>query len=214
MGTYYTVSAPVTSEGFFFQPESRVTIGTEALWGSLETGTFSYSAYSAAIGLQSGKSVELGELEALGFSHVPTFTAVESANVRTSNIYVLESEETTVTVGIREFKPETLLMAIGTGTMYYPVADEVLITFGDACDIINRPLVIESSDISCQVPAAEDIATGVSGAVVTLYDTFVTSGLPWDDMTARNLNVITLEFTCRPVFSLPLGNRIGNIYLF
>ena len=146
MGTYYTPSAPAASEGFFLQPETKVLLGTAYLYGSLEVSSWTYSTYGASIGLQTGKSVELGELDSLGFSHVPTFSPVESANIRTINIYIIEGEETTVSVGLREFKPSVLTLAIGTG-IASTIDDEFLITFGDKCDMDTRPMTLEFNDV-------------------------------------------------------------------
>ena len=214
MGTYYTPTAPTITEGYFLQPETKVSIGDAYLWGSLDITSFTYANYVAPIGLETGHAIDLGELESLSFSHVPTFTPVESANVRTSNIYIVEGEETMCTVGVREFKPQTILMALASGTMHSPVADERLITFGDKCDLLSRPLVLEFNDVSCQVPAAEDITAGFSGGVITLYDAFASSGFVLDDMNAGALNVMNLEFTVRPVTSLARGNRLGNFYMW
>lgn len=214
-GTYYSPSAPTTSEGYFLQPETRVMVGTLYAWGSLEVTSFSYSSYTASIGLQAGKGIDLGELASISFSHVPTFSPVESANIRTSSIYILEGEETMASVGLREFKPDLIYMALGTGTQYpLETGTERVITFGDKCDMVTRPLTLEFSDVSCQVPDAADITAGLSGGIITLYDTFVSSGLSLDDMNAGSLNEITLEFTVRPIVALARGNRLGNIYLW
>jgi hypothetical protein len=211
MGTYYSPAAPTVEEGFLLQPESRVVLGDAYLYGSLETSSWTYASYTASIGLDSGE--DLGILESLGFSQVPTFENVEAANIQTSNIWVLTGEETTVTIGLREFQPAVLHQALGTGVLY-ALGDERLITFGGLCSMTTRPLSIEFSNVACQVPAAEDIANGVSGGVITLYDTFVSSGLPWDAIDAKTLNNVTLEFQARPVLALARGNRLGNMYLF
>jgi hypothetical protein len=213
MATYYTPSAPTVNEGFLLQPESRVLLGTQYLYGSLEVSSWTYATYTASIGLQAGQSIDLGGLESLGFSQVPTFEPVESANIQDSNIWVLSGEETTVSVGLRQFDPRVIQMALGTGTMYN-LGDDRVITFGGKCDMTTRPLTIEWSNVGCYAPSSVDIDNGVSGGVLTLYDTFISSGLPWDDMNAGTLNVISLEFQVMPVLSHSLGNRLGNMYLF
>ena len=141
-GSYYpSVTAPTATEGFFVEPETRVLLGTAFMYGSLEQSTWTYLTYGASIGLTAGNAIDLGVLEALSFTHVPTFTPVESANIQTSNIFVLEGEETTVTVGLREFRPDILKMAIGTGVLYWlDGGQEALITFGGKCDMITRPM--------------------------------------------------------------------------
>lgn len=213
MGTYYTPSAPTVTEGLLLQPESRVLLGDAYLYGSLETTSFTYTTYTAPIGLASGHGIDLGALESLGFSQVPSFEAVESANIQNSNIWVLTGEETTVSIGLRQFQPLVLNMALGTGLMY-SLGDERLITFGGRCEMQSRPLTIEFTNVACQAPSSEDIANGVSGGVLTLYDTFCSSGLPWDDINAGSINSLALEFQVRPVLAHALGNRLGNLYLY
>jgi len=213
MATYYTPASPTVATGFLLQPESRVLLGTQYLYGSLEVASWTYTTYTASIGLQSGKGIDLGTLESLGFSHVPTFEAVEAANLQTSNVWVLTGEETTLSIGLRQFKPEVLFQALGTGTQYR-LGEEHVITFGGKCDMATRPISIEFTNVACQAPSSADIDSGVSGGVLTLYDTFVSSGLPWDDINAGSLNTIALEFQVLPVLSLALGNRLGNLYLY
>ncbi len=212
-GTYYSPASPTVATGFLLQPEGRVLFGTEYLHGSLDVTSWTYSTYTASIGIQSAKGMDLGTLESLSFSHVPTFEAVESANIQTSNVWVLTGEETTLSVGLRQFKPEVLAKALGTGT-HYALGDEALITFGGKCDMQTRPLSIEFTNVACQAPSSEDIANGVTGGVLTLYDTFISSGLPWDDINAGTLNTLALEFQVRPVLTLALGNRLGNLYMY
>lgn len=212
-GTYYTPSAPTVSEGFLLQAESKVMVGQNYLYSSLETSSWTYQTYTASIGLAAGQGIDLGSVESLGFSHVPTFEAVESANIQTSNIWILTGEETTVSIGLREYRPEILRMALGTG-IQYNLDDERVTTFGGKCDMLTRPLTIEWLNVACQAPSSEDITGGVTGGVLTLYDTFCSSGLPWDDINAGALNTISLEFQVRPVLTHALGNRLGNMYLY
>lgn len=212
-GTYYSPASPVVSTGFLIQPGSRVLLGERYLHGSLDVTSWTYSTYTASIGIQDGLGIDLGSLESLGFSHVPTFEAVESANIQSSNIWVLTGEETTLSIGLRQFKPETINKALGTGT-HYALGDEALITFGGKCDMQTRPLSIEFTNVACQAPSSQDITGGITGGVITLYDTFVSSGLPWDDINAGTLNTLALELMVRPVLALALGNRLGNMYLY
>lgn len=212
-GTYYTPSAPTVSEGFLLQAESKVMMGKGYLTASLETSSWPYSSYSASIGLAAGQGIDLGSVESLGFSHVPTFEAVESANVQNSNIWILSGEETSLSVGLREFNPEVLRQALGTG-IQYNLDDERLFTFGGKCEMQTRPLSVEWLNVACGAPTSEDITGGVTGGVLTMYDTFVSSGLPWDDMNAGAINTISIEFQVRPVLSYALGNRLGNLYLY
>ena len=144
---------------------------------------------------------------------MPTFESVESANIRDSTIWTLTGEETTATVGIRQIDPHVISMALGTGVLYM-LGDESLNTFGGKCDLQNRPLTIEFVNVGCEAPDAEDVYSGISGGILTLYDTFCSSGLPWDDIAAGAINEITLTFQVRPCTELALGNRLGNLYLY
>jgi hypothetical protein len=211
MGTYYSPAAPTPEEGFLVQVESRVVLGNAYLYGSLETTSFTYASYTASIGLTGGE--DLGLLESLSFSQVPTFEAVEAANVQDSNIWILTGEECTLSVGLEEFQPEVIWMALGTGD-YYVLGAERLATFGGKCTMTTRPLSVEFTNVACQAPQVEDISGGISGGVITLYDTFISSGMPWDTMTATELNNVTLEFQARPVYGHARGNRLGNVYFF
>jgi hypothetical protein len=213
MSTYLTPASPTVATGFLLQPESRVLLGTEYLHGSLEVSSWTYLTYTASIGLQAGKGLDLGMVESLGFSHVPTFEAVESANLQSSSVWVLTGEETTLSIGVRQFSPTVIFQALGTGTQYVLGTEQVM-TFGGKCDMQTRPLTIEFTNIACGAPSSEDIASGVSGGALTLYNTFVSSGLPWDDINAGSLNTLALEFQVLPVLALALGNRLGNMYWF
>ena len=216
-GSYYTggVSAPTVVEGLLLQAESRVLLGDAYLYGSLETSSWTYGAYTASIGLADGHAIDLGMLSALGFSHVPTFEAVESANIQDSTIWTLNGEETKVTVGLRQFDVDVLRLAIGTGDLYMLNDDtEALMPFGGKCTMTTRPLVIEFANVACGAPSSENVAAGITGGVITLYDVFAGSGLPWDSMDAKALNEITIEFQARPVLAHARGNRLGNVYVW
>ena len=67
MGSYYSVGAPSASAGFLMQPESKIKIGTAALYASLEHTSWTYITYEASIGLQAGTSFELGGGDLLSF---------------------------------------------------------------------------------------------------------------------------------------------------
>jgi hypothetical protein len=60
MGVYKTVAAPTLTAGFLVQPESRIMMGTVALYGSLEVASWTYATYEASIGLQAGTSFDIG----------------------------------------------------------------------------------------------------------------------------------------------------------
>ena len=213
VGTYYTTTSPTAVAGMLVQSESQVRLGTTALYGSLETTSWSYATYQASIGLVSGNSWDLGMLDSLSFSYEPSVEMVEFANVKTSAIYMIGDEDVTVEVGVKQYDPRTLEIAVISGTMY-TLGNERLITFGHGCNIKNRPLSIESTNMACDAPTSPNIANGVSAIVITLYDTVCTSGLPWDDIVANELNTLDLTFEARPVLARNRSNRLGCIYIF
>jgi len=213
MATYYTATAPSATAGFLVQAESQIRIGSASLYGSLETSSWTYATYQASVGLVNGSSFELGLVESLGFTHAPSIEPLESANVSDSSIYLVTGEETTVEVGVRQFDPRVLEIAMATGVMY-ELGNERLITFGGACNVKNRPLSIESGNVSCDAPTSPNISNGVSGVVITLYDTVCTSGLPWDSIAAGEINTLALTFEARPVLARARGGRLGSVYVW
>lgn len=214
VGTYFTTAAPSDALGFMVQAESRIRVGTENLYGSLETTSWTYTTYGASIGLQAGKAIDLGQVESLSFSHTPTFEPLEAANIQNPSVYTLSSEETTVSVGVMQFMPELLELAVGTGTLY-ELGNEYLLPFGGACAQNSVPLEIAVTNIGCGRPASPDaVAAGISAIVLTLYDVQATSGLDWGDIVANSINNFSLELQAKAVNSNALGNRIGNLYIF
>lgn len=213
MGTYKTVASPTSSAGFLVQPESRIMMGTAALYGALETSTWTYATYEASIGLDAGSSFDIGLVDSLGFTHEPAIEPLESANVADASIYLVTGEETTLEVGVQQFDTRTLEIAMATGTMY-SLGNERLITFGGGCSVKNRPIAIESGNVACDAPTSPNVSNGVTGVVLTLYDCICTSGLPWDAMVAGEISVLDLTFEARPVLARDKGNRLGNIYVY
>jgi len=212
MGTYYSPVAPHITAGFFMKPEGAIRVGTEPLYGSLETSSFAYTTYHAPIGLKPGKSFELGQVNELSWQHSPEFEPVEGFNIGTDTVYQLTGEETTVTVEVYEFNPQILELAVGTGNRY-ALGVEQLITFGGGCRLRNRPISIEFVNVSCDAPTTPNTSSGITGGVLTIYDAFIQNGIEWS-MSARELNTASFEFRARPVLDLPLGNRLGNLYLY
>jgi hypothetical protein len=195
------------------QAESQVRIGTAALYGSLETTSWTYSSYQASIGLVNGSSWDLGILDSLSFTIEPTIESLEVANVSASGIYLVTEEVTTVELGVRQFDTRTLEVALTTGVMY-TLANERLLTWGGKCTAKNRPLSIESGNMACDAPTSPNVTNGITGIVITLYDTVCTSGIPWDDINANELNVLDLTFEARAVLARARGNRIGSLYIY
>ena len=129
----------------------------------------------------------------------------------------MSEEETTISIGIRQFDPQVLELLIRTGTMY-SVGDsgnERLITAGGACASGNRrPIEIAASNIGCNRPSSPgDTLTGVSAIIITAYDAAATSGLNWGDLVANELNVLDSEWTVYPVTAHEAGNKLFNVYI-
>ncbi len=213
-GTYFTTAAPADALGYMVQAESRIRLGTSELYGALETTSWTYSTYGASIGLKAGQSIDLGQVESLSFSHQPSFEPLESANIQQASVYVLSGEETTVGVGLRQFDPRVIEVAMGTGVLY-SLGNEKLLTFGGACTSSKRPLEIAVTNIGCNKPTTPNAAaSGITAIVLTLYSVQATSGLDWGDIVANEINTIDLEFSAVPVNANALGNRLGCMYIF
>jgi len=210
MGSYGpTPTAPVTTEGYMVKTESRMLLGKTALYGSLDVTTLSYTTYTISVGIATGQSWELGFLESVGFSYVPTWESVDSANVATGTVYDMTSEEFTITAGLREFKPQVLEAALGSGVMY-TLGTEVLYAFGGGCSLVNRPIAIEFTNQACNLPAvANAVTSGITGGILTGYDMVCSSGIPWDAMVRNELNLLSLEWKGRPVNARTKSQRLG-----
>jgi len=211
-GTYVTPSAPTVSAGFFLKPEGAIRVGTLPLYDALEVSSWTYTTYEASIGLQDGKSFELGQVNDLTYQHSPEFEEVEGFNLSDNAIYQVTGEETMVTVEIYEFHPEILELAIGTGNRYV-LGNEMLLTFGGGCNLKNRPISVEFVNAACSVPTTPNISNGITGGILTIYDALITNGIEWS-MNAKEYNTASFEFTARPVLERSLGNRLGNLNLY
>ncbi len=214
VGSYFTTGGPTDALGYMVQAESRVRVGTEQLYGSLEVSSWTYATYGASIGLQAGKSIDLGQVSSLGFTHTPTFEPLESANVQQPSVYVLTGEETSLSVGVYQFMPQLMEVAIGTGTLYQ-LGTEYLLPFGGACNANSRPVEVAVTNIGCERPTSPDaVASGITAIVLTLYDVVASSGLDWGDIIATGQNEFALELQAKAVNANALGNRLGNLYIF
>lgn len=214
VGNYFTTASPTTLAGLVMQSETRVRVGTSRLYDSLERTSALYAAHNASIGVVAGNSFDLGELSTLGFEHVPTFEQPDTANVLQSSLQVLSDEETTITTGVQQFDQRVLELAVGTGVLY-DIANEALITVGGQCNTARRPLELSATNIGCNAPAAPvDTLVGITAIIITVYDAQATSGLPWSDIVAGEINTLDIEWTAYPVPARALGNKIFNIYLF
>ena len=212
-GSYCTgLLSPTATPGFLVRPESRILIGTLPLYGSLEVVSWAYATYEISVCLQAGLFTDVGLVADLKWSHKPVYEALDSANVATAASWDVMGDETTLTVEIQEWHPEIIDVAIGTG-IGYDLTTEWLFGFGDGCAIKNRPICVQSTNQSCSTPSTEDIDTGISGFCLTLYDTICTSGIE-AGLSAKAVNTIPLEFTCRPVLARPAGRRLGSLAMF
>lgn len=215
VGNYFTSASPQAIAELTVQSETRVRVGTTRLYvgGSLDTTSALYTAYGASIGVVAGNSFDLGELASLGFEHVPTFEKPDVANVIESSLDVLSEEETTISMGVMQFDPRLLEIAVGTGTLY-TIGNERLITVGGKCTVTRRPIELSAENIGCNAPSAPvDTLTGISLIVITAYDCAFTSGLPWSDILANEISVLDLEASVFPVRTKVSGNYLFNIYI-
>ena len=209
------------TEGYMIKPESRILLGLGPLFESLETSSQAYQTYGIPIGVAPGAYVDLGLINALGFTFTVTVEPVEAANVPAGAVYDVTGEEMKVTATVYEFKPETIKAAINGGISYF-VDEEAIFAFGGGCNIVNRPVVIEFVNEACGIsPTTYNYAPSTTpgehyfhGGILTMYDGICTSGLPWDTMSRGELNQLALEFTGRPVMEFARGNRLGSLYIY
>ncbi len=217
VGSYFTTASPTVLAGLVVQSETRVRIGLYSLYnGSLETTSAAYKARNAPIGLVTGNSIDLGEVASLGLEHVPSFEAPDVANVLTSSLEVLAEEETTISIGIMQFDARVLEALVRTGVLHNASTNEKQLVVGGSCAAGNRrPIEISATNIGCNAPATPtSVLTAITAIVITAYDCGCTSGLPWSDIVAKELNVLDTEWKCYPVSSHALSNKLFNIYLF
>jgi hypothetical protein len=194
------------------RPETRVLLGTGGTT-DLESTSWLALVYSAPVGLGSGKGIDLGALADIGFNHAPKIEPVPNINYQEETQYDVTGEELTVTVTIKEWRIQVLQHAIATGRLR--VHDiEAQITFGGGCAIAYYPLVIEFSNVSCNAPSSQNIGSGITGGILTLYKTMQVGGLPWDAITAKELNPIKLTFKAVADTTRAKLNRLGNLYLY
>lgn len=211
-GTYLTVPSITTTEAMLVQPETAVLVGTSRLYGALDVTSWTYATYGISIGLEAGNSYQLGIVSEVTFTHAPEFEPIETGNTTDNELYTVTGEETTLSVDIFEFDRRTVEIALGTGTKI-ETGDEAIIPFGGGCNMLRRPWSLQFTNGHCSAPTAQDIALGVSGGAITLYDAFVQSGLEWA-LNAKETNTASLELMALPVMERTKGYRIGNVYLY
>lgn len=220
-GNYFTTASPTVVAGLVMQSETRVRVGTVRLYeggpaasNSLETTSALYLAHNTPIGLVAANSFDLGELTSIGLEHVPTFERPDVANVLQSSLEVLSEEETTISMGVTQFDPRLLELAVGTGSIV-TVGDERLIPVGGSCSAPRRPVEIAAENIGCNAPSAPtSVLTAISAIVITAYDAACTSGLPLSEIVAGELTTMDLEWTVHPVPAHATGNKLFNLYIY
>lgn len=216
-GEYGTITSPSKMLGMLVQAYAQVRVGTEELYGALETTSDTYTAYNASIGIQDAKAVDLGELGELGTTINATVEPFDSVNQRQPSIYVVTEEEATVTTGLTQFDYRVLNLLFHNGALYTldgAANNERLITFGGTCNIKFRPLSIGAANIACYLPTAQDVTLGITGIYMTFYNVMSTSGFNLDTLSAKELNTMTVEWSATPVTDNAQGNQMGNVYLF
>ncbi len=211
-GTYITPCTTTITSALLMRAETCIKVGSQRLYDSLETTSWTYLTYEASIGLKAGQAFNLGVIAELTWSHKPTYEPLEAYNLSDDPLYEVNGEETLISVTIREFNVNTLHLAIGTGARY-DLGVESIITFGGGCQILRRPWSLEFMNESCFAPTAQDVSLGITGGAITLYDAFVQSGIEWA-MAAKEGNTIPLEIQALPVLERARGNRLGVLYLF
>ena len=211
-GTYLTPCTASPTTGLLMKAETCILVGTERLYDALEVTSWTYATYEASIGLQAGKSFNLGIIAELTWSHKPTFEALEAYNMSDDPLYEVTGEETMVSVTIREFNVGMLELAMGTGARY-DLGSEAIITFGGGCQMLRRPYSFEFVNESCFAPTSQDVDLGITGGSITLYDAFVQSGIEWA-MAAKEGNTVPLEIQALPVTERARSNRLGVLYLY
>ncbi len=211
-GTYGTPAAAVLTPAFVLRPETRVLLG---VGGStdLEATSWLAQVYSAPVGLGSGKGIDLGALADVAFNHAPKVEPEPNANYQEQTQYDVTGEELTVTVTIKEWKIQVLQQAVVTGRLRVH-GTEAQLTFGGGCTIDYYPLVIEFSNVSCRAPSSQNIGSGITGGILTIYKTIQVGGLPWDAITAQKTSTLKLTFKAVADTSRAKMNRLGNLYLY
>lgn len=214
--TDWTSVSPIIAEEFYVQAETTVRIGTNRYYGSLETisSTYNVSYDYASQGLDSSFAQNFGLLEGISIELTAEFEDVPASNVISPGIKTLSAEGATISMTIKDFRPDILEFLIQNGIVYDINSTEKFITFGGSCTTKSRPLELSVVNLSCGKPDSVDIAGGITGLLFTIYDGQFTSGLNWSDVVAQGLNNLEATYEATPWLTRALGNRIGNILFF
>jgi len=215
-GNSGSTANPSTILGMLVQAGVQIKVGTSELWGSLETTSDTYTNYTAPIGLTSN-SYDLGEVSELGAVINATVEPFESVNVRQPTIYYVTEEEFTINASVSQFDYRTLEVMLHHGVMQkldLAPNNEYLYTWGGACSIKRRPVSLGITNIACYLPSGQDAELGVTGMILNMFHGQSNTGLVWDNITADEVNTLSLEWIGIPVTNLPNGGNQGSLYLF
>jgi len=219
MAEFFTHAGPTATLPYTAEWESRVRIGTGQGYAALSvTGDLYVAGYDyASIGLQASKATDLGILGAApSIEPIATFEEIEGGNVKSSGEFSLTEEGLTIGLSLREWNPTVIEAVVANGSMYTVGAGgtQRLIEAGGSCTIRNRPLEISAFNIGCNAPAAQAIAAGIQGWVMTVYGGYFSSGFNIGELSPRETSILELEYTAIPLLTKALGNRLYNIYMY
>jgi len=209
-------SAPTTLAGYRLKPEAVVRVGKLNMFGSLDSHSYAYTTWGIPVGMDSvaGQYIELGGLVSVGANLALTWEPVETANLPQGTIYDLTSEELTITVEVQEFRPELFELMMHTTALTEETGKQKLYATGGGCSMVSRPITIEFTNVACDKPSSPDLASGVSGGILTVYDAIISNGMNFENINRNNLNTISLEFRAKPVPYFPQGRRLCSLWLY
>ena len=132
----------------------------------------------------------------------------------TSGTHALTEEGITVSLGVKEFNPNTMELAIQNGSMDTVNTVERLFRAGGTCTIRNRPLEMSAFNVGCYAPAASDMDAGIQGFILTIYGGYISSGFNLGEVMANETNAYELEYTGISWLQRQLGNQLYNILAY
>lgn len=217
MAVDFTHASPITTTGWTAEYESRIRLGTDQHYAALAVSGSTYvAAYDfASVGLQSGLAFDLGQLASPpSIEPTVTFEEVEAGNVKSSGLFALTEEGITVSLGVKEWNPEMMELAIQNGSMDTVNVNERLFRAGGTCTIRNRPLELSAFNVGCYAPAASDMSAGIQGFILTIYGGYISSGFAIGELLPNETSTIELEYTGIPWLQRALGNQLYNILAY
>lgn len=217
MAVDFTHASPTATTAWTAEFESRIRMGSALHYAALAVSGSTYiAAYDfASVGLQAGQAFDLGQLSSPpSIEPTVTFEEVEAGNVKSPGIYALTEEGITVSLGVKEFRPETMELAIQNGDMQTVNSVERLFRAGGTCTIRNRPFEMSAFNVGCYAPAASDMSAGIQGFILTIYGGYISSGFNIGEVMANETNTYELEYTGIAWLQRQLGNQLYNILAY